>query len=406
MKQNLKLTPKPGNRLNVKRAIVITSGSIIAGAIITFVLFFYFNIGSPEKAYAKKSTFNSAVDGMWSMEATWNRGDRPDNPVNHQSTININEGTKVTAVSGGDLNFRHHVKLNVYGTLVVRNSFDHKHHVDISVEDNGILIVMEDYEADHHLNLTNSGRIVFLGNVNTAHQSNIINNGTIYTDSPLDITSGDLNLPISSIQYDQDLVDLLSDNGYLFTTLPVDLLHFGVSDIEDDVLVEWSCVTETNNDFFTIERSVDGKNYEVLAIVEGAGNSKVKTTYEFVDSNPLEGMAYYRLKQTDFDGQFEYFSPEAISREKVNQPIAIQSVGPNPFQDVFRVSYSVPQSGEVMVMMYNLEGNKVYEEKVNAYAGNNEYKFTSASLNLKSDMYLFSLVQNGEVSEVYRLIKR
>ncbi|HBH25165.1 MAG TPA: hypothetical protein DDY13_17315 [Cytophagales bacterium] len=66
---------------------------------------------------------------------------------------------------------------------------------------------MEDYNADLHLNLYNNVRIVFLGNANTAHLSNIINKGTIYTDASHDITDGDLDLPTSSVQYDQELVD-------------------------------------------------------------------------------------------------------------------------------------------------------------------------------------------------------
>jgi len=64
--------------------------------------------------------------------------------------------------------------------------------------------------------------------------------------------------------------------------------------------------SEINNDFFTLERSRDAMDSEIIGFVEGAGNSSQTLHYEFVDYDPLPGISYYRLKQTDFDGSYEY----------------------------------------------------------------------------------------------------
>jgi len=68
----------------------------------------------------------------------------------------------------------------------------------------------------------------------------------------------------------------------------------------------WVTSNEINNDYFTIEKSNDGINFEIVEIILGAGNSDILLEYSFVDKNPINGISYYRLKQTDFDGKFEY----------------------------------------------------------------------------------------------------
>ena len=70
--------------------------------------------------------------------------------------------------------------------------------------------------------------------------------------------------------------------------------------------LEWVTATEINNDFFTLERSQDGKSFEEIGKVKGAGNSSQILNYNFTDEHPNSGVSYYRLKQTDYDGQYAY----------------------------------------------------------------------------------------------------
>ena len=67
----------------------------------------------------------------------------------------------------------------------------------------------------------------------------------------------------------------------------------------NNVLLNWSTASETNNDYFTIERSIDGINFRSVLTKRGAGNSTSRRNYEAIDDNPIEGQSYYRLKQTD-----------------------------------------------------------------------------------------------------------
>ncbi|MCB0763586.1 MAG: hypothetical protein KDB84_02700 [Flavobacteriales bacterium] len=88
--------------------------------------------------------------------------------------------------------------------------------------------------------------------------------------------------------------------------LPVELLSFTARPEGDMVLVEWSTASETRNDHFTVERSRDGTEYQVIGTVDGAGNSQEVIDYRHYDRDPLNGVGYYRLGQTDLDGTVNY----------------------------------------------------------------------------------------------------
>ena len=106
--------------------------------------------------------------------------------------------------------------------------------------------------------------------------------------------------------------------------LPVELVSFEGDCISDNVLLEWTSLTEINNDYYTVERSDDATNWEEIAIIDGAGNSIDVNHYSYLDSNSKPGINYYRLKQTDFDGQNTYFKTIAVkckTQEKVIESI-------------------------------------------------------------------------------------
>lgn len=89
--------------------------------------------------------------------------------------------------------------------------------------------------------------------------------------------------------------------------LPIELISFEAKlNTNNQVDIFWATASEQNNDFFTIERSTDGLNWEIVTTVAGAGNSINRIDYHAYDARPVSGISYYRLKQTDFDGAFEY----------------------------------------------------------------------------------------------------
>tara|TARA_R110000744_G_scaffold207198_1_gene325799 strand:+ start:3258 stop:3998 length:741 start_codon:yes stop_codon:yes gene_type:complete len=87
-------------------------------------------------------------------------------------------------------------------------------------------------------------------------------------------------------------------------TLPVDLTSFKAVRIEDNVRLEWTTASELNNDYFEVLKSYDGEAFFIVGYVDGHGTSSKVIDYSYTDSEPRQ--AYYRLKQLDYDGQFEY----------------------------------------------------------------------------------------------------
>ncbi|OFY82540.1 MAG: hypothetical protein A3F72_08125 [Bacteroidetes bacterium RIFCSPLOWO2_12_FULL_35_15] len=116
--------------------------------------------------------------------------------------------------------------------------------------------------------------------------------------------------------------------------LPVELLSFTGKNSDEGNLLEWATSSETNNDFFTLERSKNGYTFEAIDNINGAGNSIELKKYQFVDKKPFEGVNYYRLKQTDFDGTVKY-APNLI---------AIEFSQPNDY-----IIYPNPASGEITI---------------------------------------------------------
>lgn len=90
------------------------------------------------------------------------------------------------------------------------------------------------------------------------------------------------------------------------TVCPVTLLYFKAINNDGKVFLQWATATELNNEKFEIERSTDGIVFTKLKEVQGNGNSNQIIIYGFVDNSPITGKSYYRLKQIDYDGVFEY----------------------------------------------------------------------------------------------------
>ena len=88
--------------------------------------------------------------------------------------------------------------------------------------------------------------------------------------------------------------------------LPIELLYFKGSVYNSDNILHWSTASEDNNDYFTIEKTKDGIDWEIVTRESGGGNSSNQLYYSFVDENVESIINYYRLKQTDYDGNFKY----------------------------------------------------------------------------------------------------
>ena len=146
-------------------------------------------------------------------------------------------------------------------------------------------------------------------------------------------------------------------------TLPIELIRFDASKAGNNVDLEWTTATEINNSHFTIERSTDGFQWTEVGIVEGQGNSSNNHTYKLTDDAlyAADGIVYYRLKQTDFDGtESDYF----IRKVVFDSPMDV-SVYPNPAQH----NINIEGAKGAQVSLYDSYGRQVIIDMQNQGGG-------------------------------------
>ncbi len=114
--------------------------------------------------------------------------------------------------------------------------------------------------------------------------------------------------------------------------LPVELVDFSATVQNDNVVLNWSTLSESNNDYFAVERSIDGESFVEIGQQAGAGDFEGRLDYEFVDSNPVVGVSYYRLRQVDFNGDFEYSKLQVVSYNPEQTGLEV-SIFPNPIEN-------------------------------------------------------------------------
>lgn len=141
------------------------------------------------------------------------------------------------------------------------------------------------------------------------------------------------------------------------TPLPIEMLRFDGSCTGNIVLLKWSTATETDNDFFTIERSVNGSAFSAIGNLDGAGNSTHVLNYYFDDTDPFAGTNYYRIKQTDHNGHYSY-SKIIVVDAKDCENKNLQLVNTFFNADDLEIDYRYA-AGPVTIEIYNAEGRLV-----------------------------------------------
>ncbi len=189
------------------------------------------------------------------------------------------------------------------------------------------------------------------------------------------------------------------------STLPVELTSFTATKENNIILLKWSTASEIDNDYFCIERSTDETTYQEIGKIKGNGNSTAKHDYHFVDSYPLTGISYYRLRQIDFNGIQEIFKPVSVSMNAKLASFRINGISPNPFKETFMLTYTTDNQLPINIQVTTLNGQLVYQEKLSPSEGINQYQFDHAD-HLKSGLYFITIKRDGADPVSLKIIKQ
>ena len=183
--------------------------------------------------------------------------------------------------------------------------------------------------------------------------------------------------------------------------VPVELVSFSANLVDNKVKLEWTTATETNNKGFAVERFAESlnENWNEVGFIEGNGTTTEPQTYSFFDGDLSNGKYKYRLKQIDYDGSFEYSDIVEVSFMEPSV-FSLEQNYPNPFNPTTTIEYSIPESGNVKLIIYNSLG-EVVETLVNKFEEAGTYNISFDGLNLSSGIYFYRI----EAEEFYSIKK-
>ncbi len=146
------------------------------------------------------------------------------------------------------------------------------------------------------------------------------------------------------------------------TAFPIELLSFSAKPLASSIRLDWATASEQNNDYMAVEKSAEGLRWEEIGRVAGAGTTTLPQSYTLTDDKPLPGLNYYRLRQVDFDGRFEYHKTIVVDFK------GGQSGGlylfPSPAQDRLHVNLPAPASQDGVLWLLDVQGRVLQRQTV------------------------------------------
>lgn len=181
--------------------------------------------------------------------------------------------------------------------------------------------------------------------------------------------------------------------------LPIELVDFYAEAKDGYIEIKWVTASEKNNDYFTIERSLDGKHFRPIGEVDGQGNSVEMTFYTYEDHSPIHGVQYYQLKQTDFNGDFEYSNIVRVNYIDQMSEFDL-TVYPNPVTSTPDFSVQLNSSNKespVSISIFDMLGREHYRAVVDADTVLNEMRITKSVLS--AGIYIVSVQQADKITK-------
>jgi len=178
--------------------------------------------------------------------------------------------------------------------------------------------------------------------------------------------------------------------------IPVELTSF-IANVNNlgQVVLNWETASELNNQGFEIERRTESSEFRTVGFVEGHGTTTQPRSYSYVDKTAEQGVTYYRLKQIDFNGTYAYSD---VIEVDVTGPLTFDLAQnyPNPFNPSTNIKYSVPESGNIRLSVFNIVGEEV-AVLVNGFSQAGFFEVTFDASNLSTGVYLYKLQSANSV---------
>lgn len=213
----------------------------------------------------------------------------------------------------------------------------------------------------------------------------------IYVTGFVEVQGGIPSFDFATVKYKQRIV-------------PVELTNFNATVNSGTVNLSWQTATEINNQGFEIQRQVGSKqsavdNWDIIGFVPGFGTITEPKSYTYEDKDVSHGVYYYRLKQVDFDGSFEFSGIVEITFG-VQQEFLLEQNFPNPFNSATTINYSIAEPSQVVLKVYTTLGEEV-AVLVNEKKDLGKYSLSFNAEALPSGVYLYKLNTSGTYGEYY-----
>jgi hypothetical protein len=187
----------------------------------------------------------------------------------------------------------------------------------------------------------------------------------------------------------------VSPNGFNLTVLPVVFKGFFVTRNNNNIVLNWSTAQESNNSNYEVQRSFDGSNWSTIGIMLGAGNSTTVQQYNYTDKNMTATVAYYRIKQVDISGHYEYSTVKSIHANEAAASTRIYASG-----NTVNIEFNKEVNNPITVRIVNMNGQVVAQRTYQQAA----YRLTLNLNNSVSGAYIVQLNDKKGWNEVKKII--
>jgi len=187
------------------------------------------------------------------------------------------------------------------------------------------------------------------------------------------------------------------DSSGIGGPLPVELSSFTYYLNRNNVTLNWSTATELNNSGFDVERKAANGQWSKVSFVQGKGTTHNVSNYSFTDKGLNAGNYSYRLKQTDLNGNFEYFNLSSEVNVGTPNTFALSQNYPNPFNPSTVINFEIPHDGNVIMQLFDMSGREV-KTMVNEFKTAGYYSINLNGSDLTSGTYFYRLITSDGIN--------